>query len=94
MPSKMPLYRPEQLNEPGACLGCLERIFFFSTGRDPEIVIDVTKPYDTKLAACLAHHSQFPQGIENLEWMKELDRKQGEKIGATYAEAFKRVEVW
>ncbi len=94
MPAKMPLYRPEQLNEPDACLGCLERVFFFSTARDPEIVVDVTEVYSTKLAACLAHHSQFPQGLESLDWMKELDRLQGEKIGVTYAEAFKRVEVW
>ncbi len=94
MPSKMPLYRPEQLNEPGACLGCLERVFFFSTARDPEIVVDVTSLYDLKVAAAVAHRSQFPQGEASLEWMKELDRKQGAKIGVSYAEAFKRVEVW
>jgi hypothetical protein len=33
-------------------------------------------------------------GEENLEWMKELDRKKGEVIGAPYAEAFKHIEVW
>jgi LmbE family N-acetylglucosaminyl deacetylase len=94
MPSKMPLYRPEQLNESDADLGRLERVFFFSTGREPEIYIDVTDPYDTKLAACMAHRSQFPKGEENLAWMKELDQKPGEVIDTPYAEVFKQIEVW
>lgn len=94
MPAKMPLYRPEQLNEPGACLGCLERVFFFSTTREPDILVDITGVYETKLAACMAHGSQFPRGEESLEWMKELDRRKGEAIGLPYAESFKQIEVW
>jgi LmbE family N-acetylglucosaminyl deacetylase len=94
MPSKMPLYRPEQLNEPGASLGCLKRVFLFSTDRDPDIFVDVAEVYNTKLAACLAHRSQFPQGEESLEWMKELDQGRGQAIETTYAEAFKQIEVW
>jgi LmbE family N-acetylglucosaminyl deacetylase len=94
MPSKMPLYRPEQLNEPEACLGCLERVFVFSTAREPDIYVDVTGSYRAKLAGCIAHRSQFPQGEESLEWMKELDRKAGQVIDVSYAEVFKRVEVW
>lgn len=94
MPSKMPLYRPEQLNEPRASLGCLKRIFLFSTDRDPDIFVDVTGVYDTKMAACLAHRSQFPQGEESLEWMKELDQRWGRIIEVTYAEAFKQMDVW
>jgi LmbE family N-acetylglucosaminyl deacetylase len=94
MPSKMPLYRPEQLNEPAAGLGRLERIFFFSTDRDPDVYVDVTEAYDTKLAACQAHRSQFPKGEESLEWMKEIDRRQGEVIEVKYAESFKQIRVW
>lgn len=94
MPSKMPLYRPEQLNEPGASLGRLERVFFFSTDRDPDIFIDVSEVYPTKLAASLAHRSQFPQGEESLEWMKELDRQRGRAFNLGYAESFKQIEVW
>ena len=37
MPSKMPLYRPEQLNEPGAAAGKISRIILFSTDRDPDV---------------------------------------------------------
>jgi LmbE family N-acetylglucosaminyl deacetylase len=94
MPAKMPLYRPEQLTEPGTCLGCLERVFFFSTTREPDIYIDVSDVYSTKLAACMAHASQFPKGEEDLEWMKELDRAKGGAVELPYAEAFKHIEVW
>ncbi len=94
MPSKMPLYRPEQLAEPGAGLGCLERVFLFATSRTPDVFVDVTSVYQTKLAACMAHRSQFPKGEESLEWMKELDRKRGQVIDVPYAESFKQMEVW
>lgn len=94
MPAKMPLYRPEQLNEAGAGLGCLERVFFFSTDRDPDIFIDVSEVYPAKLAASLAHRSQFPRGEDDLEWMKELDRQRGQAFDLNYAESFKQIEVW
>jgi LmbE family N-acetylglucosaminyl deacetylase len=94
MPSKMPLYRPEQLNEPEADLGRLERVFLFSTDRQPDVFVDVGQVYEKKMAACMAHGSQFPKGAESLEWMKAIDRRQGERIGVTYAESFKQIEVW
>ncbi|UCG25004.1 MAG: PIG-L family deacetylase [Chloroflexota bacterium] len=94
MPSKMPLYRPEQLNEPEADLGRLERVFLFSTDRQPDIFVDVGEVYETKMAACMAHRSQFPKGAESLEWMKEIDGRQGERIDVAYAESFKQVTVW
>lgn len=58
------------------------------------MVVDVTAVYPTKLRTCLAHTSQFPDGEESLEWMKEIDRRQGEAIDATYAERFKQITVW
>lgn len=94
MPSKMPLYRPEQLNEPEAGPGRLQRVFLFATDRAPDVFVDVTAVYDTKLAACMAHTSQFPQGEESLAWMKEIDGPRGEAIGVSYAESFKQMEVW
>lgn len=94
MPSKMPLYRPEQLNEPDADLGRIECVFLFSTDREPDVFVDVTAVYNTKLAACKAHVSQFPQGEESLEWLKAIDKRQGETIGVTVAESFKQLEVW
>ncbi len=94
MPSKMPLYHPNQLNEQGADLGCLERVFVFSTDRDPDVVVDVTAVYPQKIAATLAHKTQFPNGEANLDWLKELDKRPGEKIGVKYAEQFKQIMVW
>lgn len=94
MPSKMPLYRPEQLNENGSGLGCLARVFVFSTDRDPDVVVDVTAVYPQKIAATLAHKSQFPNGEANLDWLKELDKRPGEKIGVKFAEQFKQIMVW
>jgi LmbE family N-acetylglucosaminyl deacetylase len=94
MPSKMPLYRPEQLNEPGAGLGQLNQVFVFSTDRDPDVFVDVTDVYDQKLAACQAHLSQFPAGEDSLEWLKEIDRRQGGAAGCSYAESFKQIRVW
>ncbi|WP_420645255.1 PIG-L deacetylase family protein [Candidatus Leptofilum sp.] len=94
MPSKMPLYKPAQLNEQDAGLGCLERVFLFSTDREPDVIVDVTAVYPHKIAATIAHKTQFPEGEKNLDWMKELDKKPGEKIGVTYAEQFKHTNVW
>jgi LmbE family N-acetylglucosaminyl deacetylase len=94
MPSKMPLYQPEQLNDQGAELGQLSRVFVFATDRDPDIFVDVTAVYPTKIAASMAHRSQFPEGEENLEWMKERDKRPGQTIGVLYAEPFKQIEVW
>ncbi len=94
MPSKMPLYRPEQLREPGAGLGKLQRVFLFSTDRDPDVAVDITAVYPVKLAACMAHVSQFPKGEESLTWLKEMDGRGGEPIGVEYAEVFKQMNVW
>lgn len=94
MPSKMPLYRPEQLREPGAGLGCLKRVFLFSTAREPDVAIDVSPVYETKLAACMAHRSQFLKGLENLDWLQGLDEENGKQAGFNRAETFKRMDVW
>jgi LmbE family N-acetylglucosaminyl deacetylase len=94
MPAKMPLYQPEQLNERGAELGKLARVFVFATERDPDIFVDVTTVYSTKISASLAHGSQFPQGEADLEWMKERDKQPGQRIGVLYAEPFKQITVW
>ncbi len=94
IPSKMPLYRPEQLTEEGAALGKLERVFFFSTDRSPDIYIDVTGVYPLKLQACMAHVTQVPEGEKSLTWMQEMDAETGKEIGVQYAEAFRSLKVW
>lgn len=94
MPAKMPLYHPAQLRESGAALGKIERIFLFATDREPDVYIDIAESYPRKVAATLAHQSQFPNGEDDVAWMKELDRSAADVIGVTYAERFKEVRVW
>jgi LmbE family N-acetylglucosaminyl deacetylase len=94
MPSKMPLYRPEQLREQGAAPAQLKRVFLFSTERDPDVYVDVSDVYPAKLASCMVHRSQFPKGEESLTWLKEMDAATGKRIGAPYAEAYRRMNVW
>jgi|GEM_PF-1662861 len=94
MPSKMRLYHPEQLREAGAGLGCIQRVFLFGTARQPAIYVDISAVRETKVAACVAHRSQFPQGEESLEWLREMDAEIGQAAGLAYAEQFARMEVW
>jgi LmbE family N-acetylglucosaminyl deacetylase len=94
MPSKMPLYRPEQLTEPGTDLGRIERVFLFSTDRAPDIYVDITAVQSRKFAACVAHKSQFLQGEEGLDWLRAMDAESGAAIGAAAGEAFKSLRVW
>jgi LmbE family N-acetylglucosaminyl deacetylase len=94
MPSKMPLYRPEQLVENHVGLAKLARIFLFSTDRDPDIIIDIGSVQARKLDGVLAHKSQFPKGAENLDWLRELDAETGKPYQLQAAEAFKTLRVW
>ena len=90
----MPLYRPEQLHANGADIGRIERVFLFSTDVDADIVVDTTQAQPRKIDACVAHRSQFPQGIVSLDWLKEMDGRHGVRIGAAAAESFAKMGVW
>jgi LmbE family N-acetylglucosaminyl deacetylase len=93
MPSKMPLYRPDQLGN-GIKPARIERVFLFGTDRDPDVYVDVTGVYAEKLVSCQKHVSQFPKGEEDLAWLKDRDRVGGEPIGVDYAEVFRQLAVW
>ncbi len=94
LPSKMPLYRPEQLGISGAQLGCLERVFVFATDGNADIIVDTAAVHDRKVAACAMHACQFPGGVESLSWLKEMDGSVGSRIGSSSAEAMRTVRVW
>lgn len=93
MPSKMFLYQPEQLVD-GVEVGCLERVFLFGTEREPDIFVDVTAVYPTKIQSCLAHKSQFANEKDDLSWLKERDTAHAKDSGVTYVELFKTLNVW
>ncbi len=93
MPSKMRLYKPEQLQ--ASRVAGIQRSFLFGPA-NPTIFVDVSPVYDKKVEAAMAHRSQFPEGYKNLDWMRELDRiaaKRGD-ISAEFAEQFAELRVW
>lgn len=94
MPSKMPLYRPEQLVESDGELGCVERVFLFGTQRSPDVLVDISDVIDKKMASCVAHKSQFPRGEADLQWFKRNDAKRAEGQSFAYGESFKQLAVW
>ena len=61
----------------------------------PDTYLDVTDTFDVKLDALSRHRSQVGQGWE-LREVRSRNRyaEIGKKIGATYAEAFKRIEIF
>lgn len=93
MPSKMPLYHPEQLN--GTKVANIQRVYVFSPA-EPTVSIDVTGVYAKKLEASLAHRSQFPKGEESLNWMRELDSAAAGRAGMSgrLVEQFGVIQVW
>jgi LmbE family N-acetylglucosaminyl deacetylase len=93
MPSKMPLYRPEQLGE--VVVAKLERAYFFSP-TEAGIAVDVTDVYPHKMVASIAHLSQFPEGEKNLEWMRALDTQAAARAGmeGRLVEAFTTLRLW
>jgi len=93
MPSKMRLYRPDQLLV--AKVADVKRAFLFGAV-GPSVFVDVTAIYGRKLEACIAHRSQFPGGEESLNWMKDLDSAAAQRAGtgANLVEAFTALRLW
>ncbi|MEO8288447.1 MAG: PIG-L deacetylase family protein [Chloroflexota bacterium] len=93
MPSRMELYHPEQLED--AQVGKVGRVFLFSPA-EATLNIDVTDVYDKKLAASLAHVSQFQDGEKSLEWMRALDTQAAEAadMAGRLVERFSELRLW
>jgi LmbE family N-acetylglucosaminyl deacetylase len=85
IPASMRLYHPEQLT--GDVQRAEIKHIALWTPQTVNVVVDISAVYPQKLAACLAHHSQFPDEAR-LDWMKGLDHGGGERIGVEYAERF------
>jgi LmbE family N-acetylglucosaminyl deacetylase len=94
MPSKMELYRPEQLAN-GVQVAQVKRFYFFGgSNREGEITVDIEPAWTTKLAATRCHVSQFGHREEALEWLEAWNRETGKCCGLNYAEAFHPMTVW
>lgn len=93
MPSKMRLYKPEQLLE--SKVADIKRAFLFGPA-NPGTFVDVTDVYDKKVASAVTHKSQFPEGNKNLDWMRELDSAAAKMAGleGRFVEQFGELRVW
>ena len=93
MPSKMPLYKPEQLVENK--IANPKNTFLFGPA-EPSIFVDVTGIYGNKEDASLAHKSQFPGGLKSLDWMRALDSDAAKRIGSEghLVEQFSQMRIW
>jgi len=93
MPSRMELYRPEQLQD--AQVGKVNRVYLFGPAVTT-LYVDVTDVYDKKVAAAITHASQFPDGEANLEWMRSLDAQAATEAGleGRLAERFATLRLW
>ena len=62
---------------------------------DPDTFLDVTDTFGAKLDALSRHRSQVGQGWEQREARSRARYEEvGKRLGVTYAEAFKRIEVF
>jgi LmbE family N-acetylglucosaminyl deacetylase len=96
MPSRMRLYHPEHLQEPGVTgMGITSRVFLFSPA-NAAVLVDVSDVYSKKVEASVAHKSQFPEGDKNLDWMRQIDTQAGRLVGAEgrLYERFDALRLW
>jgi LmbE family N-acetylglucosaminyl deacetylase len=57
---------------------------------DPDTWVDITDTIDLKIEALRQHASQFPDGWDPGDMLREWATESGKKIGVPYAEAFRR----
>ena len=92
MPSKMPLYHPEQLTE-GVGLGCIEHVYLANSSQ-ADLYVDISDVFERKIESLLCHDSQFPDKDRMREWVEKWNRENGEKAQVPYAETLRKMFVW
>lgn len=72
----------------------VREVYLWGSG-EPDTFIDITDTFEIKLEALRRHHSQVGQGWE-LREMRARTRYEtvGKRIGAPFAEQFKRIEIF
>jgi len=53
--------------------------------------IDIAGTIELKIEALRQHASQFPDGWDPADWLREWAAESGKKVGIPYAEAFRRI---
>jgi LmbE family N-acetylglucosaminyl deacetylase len=92
IPSKMPLYHPEQLTE-GVELGRIEHVYLANSSK-ADLYVDISSVFERKIESLLCHKSQFEKPEEMREWVEKWNRENGEKAQVQYAEIFRKMFVW
>ncbi len=62
-----------------------------ASGPEPDTWIDITATIDLKIEALRQHASQFPDGWDPNDRLREWASETGKEIGVAYAEAFRRL---
>jgi LmbE family N-acetylglucosaminyl deacetylase len=87
--AKMPLYYPKR---GGLDAWATPQLWMFNTDA-PNHFVDVSETFETRIAALQLHASQSVGDAQNIVFVTEAARADGEKIGARYAEAFHRIVI-
>jgi len=64
---------------------------FVASSSEPDTWIDITDTIALKIEALRQHASQFPDGWDPEEMIREWATESGAKVGVPYAEAFRRI---
>ena len=86
-----PHYFPEHLRA-GLEPHKTAEVWFFGA-EEPDLFIDITDTFDTKIAALKAHASQVGDGIEMAERVRDRCREVAEGQEFELAEAFKIIKM-
>lgn len=83
------LYFPELLKD-GLAPHKVTEVYLLDSSH-PDNWIDIEQTIDLKIAAVLAHKSQFPDAAMVEQWLKGWGRQMAEGQGMVYAEAYRRM---
>ena len=67
------------------------KVVFIASSSDADVWIDITGTLELKIEALRQHASQFPDGWDPSDMLREWAAESGAKAGVPYAEAFKRI---
>lgn len=85
----MPLIFPE-LRQEGLEPHRVKEVWIASS-RQPNTWVDISDTLDLKIAALRKHASQFPDGWDPGDMLREWAAENGKEAGIPYAESFKRI---
>jgi LmbE family N-acetylglucosaminyl deacetylase len=69
------------------------KLVLVASGPEPDTWIDISDTVDLKIEALRQHASQFPDGWDPGEMVREWAAESGEKAGVLYAEAYRRITL-